>query len=92
MPVLVHRSFSVRNKASEAAKKAWITRRRKAAEKLLAKPLNTVVKPVPKTTPQSEAAKKAWETRRQNEKDEAERLEAIRILDELAAQRESSEG
>mgnify|MGYP003420465606 len=76
-------------KESDAARKAWVTRRRKSI--LAAMSLNTT-KPIPKTTPQSEAAKKAWETRRQNEKDEAERLEALRILDELAAQRKAIEG
>lgn len=38
------------------------------------------------------SAKKAWATRRKQEaEDEAGRLEAIRILDELIAQRESQE-
>lgn len=57
-------------KGSEAAKKAWATRRKKEA--------------AASKTP----AEKAWDTRRKNEAAEEEaNLEAIKILDDLAATR-----
>jgi len=64
-------------KRSEAAKKASATRRRNAAA---AAPTLKVHK----SGKMSEAARKAWETRRADEeKAEAERQEALRILDEM---------
>ena len=107
---------------SEAAKKAWETRRRKemfdslkrriklkrrkpvggvvltpkpvfkAISKVTGKPVTVKKKPTAKGTA---AAKKAWETRRANAEAnaedpvqaEAERQEALRVLDELAKKR-----
>lgn len=103
---------------SEAAKKAWETRRRKemfdslkrriklkrrkpvggvvltpkpvfkAISKVTGKPVTVKKRPTAKGTA---AAKKAWETRRANAEDpvqaEAERQEALRVLDELAKNR-----
>lgn len=64
------RSKMATTKGSEAAKKAWETRRKKEA--------------AASKTP----AEKAWDTRRKNEAaEEAANLEAIKILDDLAATR-----
>jgi hypothetical protein len=61
-------------KGSEAAHKAWETRRRRAATGKSEK------------TP----AEKAWDTRRKNEAiEEQANIDAIKILDDLAAERES---
>lgn len=76
--------------SSESAKKAWVTRRKNIAARVArhnmaavaAAQQNTVV------TDKGAAARKAWETRRQ---DEAERLEALAILDALAEQRRQAE-
>jgi len=69
--------MSTPKQRSEAAKKAWATRRRKAAA---AGGNVKVLKP----KKNSEAALKAWETRRKDEaKAEEERQEALRILEEM---------
>jgi len=71
-------------KRSEAAKKAWATRRRNAA--------NAQTLKVHKTSKMSEAARKAWDTRRADEeKAEAERQEALRILEEMGKAHENQQ-
>jgi len=71
-------------KRSDAAKKAWATRRRNAS--------NAQTLKVHKTSKMSEAARKAWDTRRADEeKAEAERQEALRILDEMGKAHEQQE-
>ncbi len=82
--------------SSEAARKAWVTRRKllMARKILMAKKRPTSIKILPKPgsppgPKQISAARKAWATRRKNEEiAEAERLEALRILDEMAKKRE----
>lgn len=88
-------------KGNLAARKAWATRRRRgsiAGQLLAAKAKGViVVKPVVAKQPSkgSAAAKKAWDTRRKNtvtdEQAEAERQEALRVLDELAKNRPPEE-
>jgi hypothetical protein len=74
-----------KKKRSEAAKKAWQTRRRNAARKQQSE----AGKEDERSRKQSEAGHKAWETRRRNEqREEEERQEALRILDELQKSRE----
>jgi len=59
------------NKKSEAAKKAWATRRRNEAAQARSEKMR-------------QAARKAWDTRRRDEEQaEAERQEALRILEKM---------
>lgn len=61
-------------KGSNAAKKAWETRRRNEA------------------TASKTPAEKAWDTRRKNEAaEEQANLDAIKVLDDLAAERQQDE-
>jgi len=64
---------------SEAAKKAWISRRARKAS------IDNLKNILEKRRKNKAAAKKAWETRRKDEENaEAERQEALRILEEMA--------
>lgn len=90
-------------KGKLAAKKAWLTRRSRlkldfAKSVAAARAKAVVVKPIVVKKPTSKgsaAAKKAWDTRRKNnvsdEQAEAERQEALRVLDELAKNRPPEE-
>lgn len=77
---------------SEAARKAWKTRRSKVKAKTAAKVPQIFSNLDPVTPDASEAAKKAWETRRAQEaEEETGRLEDIEYLNSLLAQEKPEE-
>lgn len=69
---------------SEAARKAWETRKRNAAKKAKNAVFSLPTPPQVKRSAESEAAMKAWKTRRAKEDEEERgRLEDIKYLDRL---------